>query len=156
MMKYTLEELAAHEETLQLDHFTKTDAWTLGNLVREAAGDDAPRVTIVVRRCGRTLFFSEGEQATAENEYWAEKKINVVDFFEHSSHYMRAKFNEDEDFFYRDRTLTADEYAIHGGAFPIRVKGTGIVGVVAVSGLIADDDHMLCVEALKKLQELQG
>ena len=156
MMRYSLEELARHEEETVLARFSKTDAWTLGNLVRETAGDDAAKITIMVLKNDRIAFFTEGEEATAENEFWADKKVNVVNFFEHSSHYMRAKFNEDEDFFYHDRTLEPDEYAIHGGAFPIRVKGSGIVGVVAVSGLVSDDDHMLCVEALKKLQAMQS
>jgi uncharacterized protein (UPF0303 family) len=45
--------------------------------------------------------------------------------------------------------LPLQEYAAHGGAFPVRVDGVGIVGVVTVSGLAQADDHALVVEALR-------
>ncbi len=45
---------------------------------------------------------------------------------------------------------TADEYAIHGGAFPVRVKGVdGVVGVIVVSGLKQEDDHQVIVEVVR-------
>ena len=46
-------------------------------------------------------------------------------------------------------SLAFPEYAPHGGGFPLRVRGTGVVGVVLVSGLPQQDDHALIVEALE-------
>lgn len=44
----------------------------------------------------------------------------------------------------------SDQYAVHGGGFPIRVRGTeGVVGVIAVSGLRQDLDHLVIYEVLK-------
>lgn len=44
----------------------------------------------------------------------------------------------------------ADEYAIHGGAYPIRVRGVdGIIGVVVVSGLKQEDDHQVVAETIQ-------
>ena len=40
-------------------------------------------------------------------------------------------------------------YAAHGGSFPIRVAGVGIVGAVTVSGLPQAQDHALVVEGLR-------
>ena len=59
---------------------------------------------------------------------------------------LRAKakgttFNEQHD-------LPLQQYAAHGGAFPVRVRDVGVVGVVTVSGLPQADDHALVVEAL--------
>ncbi|PLN78242.1 hypothetical protein BDW42DRAFT_187536 [Aspergillus taichungensis] len=45
----------------------------------------------------------------------------------------------------------ADEYAIHGGGFPVRVTGVdGVVGVIVVSGLRQEDDHQVVVETVRE------
>ena len=44
----------------------------------------------------------------------------------------------------------ADDYAIHGGGFPIRVANVDqMVGVVVVSGLKQEHDHQIIVEVIK-------
>lgn len=46
---------------------------------------------------------------------------------------------------------TADEYAIHGGGYPVRVKGVdGVVAVIVVSGLKQEHDHQVIVEAVEE------
>ena len=51
----------------------------------------------------------------------------------------------------------ADEYAIHGGGYPVRVRGVeGIVAVVVVSGLKQEDDHAVVAETVKDLVTAQG
>lgn len=70
-----------------------------------------------------------------------------------------AEASEVEAAFVRKFALTstggggaADEFAIHGGAFPIRVRGVdGIVGVVVVSGLKQEDDHQVVVEGIREV-----
>ena len=47
--------------------------------------------------------------------------------------------------------LKADDYAAHGGGFPILLEGTGPVGSVVMSGLPQRDDHNLVVSALAKI-----
>lgn len=43
-----------------------------------------------------------------------------------------------------------DDYAIHGGGFPIRVANVDqMVGVVVVSGLKQEHDHQIIVEVIK-------
>jgi uncharacterized protein (UPF0303 family) len=44
--------------------------------------------------------------------------------------------------------LPVADYASHGGSFPLRVVGAGLIGAVTVSGLPQRDDHQLAVEAL--------
>lgn len=46
----------------------------------------------------------------------------------------------------------ADEYAIHGGGFPVRVRGVdGVVGVVVVSGLKQEHDHQVVVDGVEEI-----
>jgi uncharacterized protein (UPF0303 family) len=51
----------------------------------------------------------------------------------------------------------ADEYAIHGGGYPIRVRGVeGVVAVVVVSGLKQEDDHAVVAETIKQVIKEQN
>lgn len=66
---------------------------------------------------------------------------------------MGRKFKGDEEDFAKKYALgeSAGQYAIHGGAVPVRVKGVeGTVAVVIVSGLSQDEDHMVVVEGLER------
>lgn len=65
---------------------------------------------------------------------------------------MHNKMKGDEKAFADKYMLgqTAGEYAIHGGGVPVRVKGVeGVVGVIVVSGLKQEEDHMVVLEALQ-------
>ena len=44
--------------------------------------------------------------------------------------------------------LKTEEFAAHGGGFPVRVQGTGVVGCIAVSGLPSREDHEIIVAVL--------
>lgn len=51
----------------------------------------------------------------------------------------------------------ADEYAIHGGGYPVRVRGVeGVVAVVVVSGLKQEDDHAVVAETVREVVAAQG
>lgn len=47
------------------------------------------------------------------------------------------------------------EYSPHGGAFPIRIRGTGLVACVTVSGLPQEEDHELVVTCLRRFKDLK-
>ena len=50
----------------------------------------------------------------------------------------------------------AGDYAIHGGGWPVRVKGVeGVVGVIVVSGLKQEEDHQVIVEVLGEIGKKQ-
>ena len=46
--------------------------------------------------------------------------------------------------------LPFQEFAAHGGAVPVRVRGVGLVGTAAVSGLAGHEDHALVIRALRR------
>jgi uncharacterized protein (UPF0303 family) len=41
------------------------------------------------------------------------------------------------------------EYAVTGGAFPIRVRGVGVVAAATASGLSSQEDHDLVVDGIR-------
>jgi uncharacterized protein (UPF0303 family) len=44
--------------------------------------------------------------------------------------------------------LSVADYATHGGAFPLAVTGTGVIGSATISGLPQRSDHEIVVEGL--------
>ena len=143
-----LAELLAQEESLAFPHFDHQSAWDLGSAMRARALADQLPVSIVIRLNGRRLFHTTLPGSAAENDAWIERKSAVVDRFGHSSYYIGCKYRADGKDFDTDSRLDADQYAAHGGAFPLILRGTGPVGVIAVSGLPQVEDHRFVVTAI--------
>ena len=145
----TLEEVAAEEAELQLPGFTEDDAWTLGSaLVATARAAGAP-VAIDVRRNGHQLFHAALAGSSPDNDRWIERKARVVDRFGRSSLYVRLLCERDGTTLEDKFLLDPRQFAAHGGAFPLLVRGVGPVGTVVVSGLPQVEDHRMVVAALR-------
>lgn len=144
-----LEELAAQEERLVFDHFDEHTAWALGSALRDTALEAGLPVAISVRRNGQRLFHAALPGASADNDDWLRRKSAVVDRYGRSSLRVGEQFRVDGKSFDVDARLDPSDFAAHGGAFPVLVRGTGCVGTVAVSGLPQLDDHRLVVETLE-------
>ena len=144
-----LDELEAQESRLVFDRFDEDTAWTLGVALREAALAEALPVAISIRRNGQRLFHSALPGASVDNDGWLERKMAVVDRYGRSSLRVGEQFRVEGGSFDTDARLDPSEYAAHGGAFPVLVRGTGCVGTVAVSGLPELEDHRLVVETLE-------
>lgn len=146
----TLEELAAEEADLQFPGFTEDDAWILGcALVSTARAAGAP-VAIDVTRHGHQLFHAALPGSSPDNDRWIERKARVVDRFGHSSLYVRLLCERDGTTLEEKFLVDGREYAAHGGAFPLLVRGVGPVGTVVVSGLPQVEDHRMVVAALRQ------
>ena len=147
--------LEEHERRLRLPGFDNDDAWRLGiTLVELAVARRAP-VTIDVRRGLQQLFHYALPGTNADNDAWIQRKTAVVDRFGASSFLVGRRCVADGSTFEEQFRLDRDRFAAHGGAFPVIVRGVGMVGTVAVSGLPQDQDHALVVEGLERyLKEL--
>ena len=44
--------------------------------------------------------------------------------------------------------IDSADYVLAGGGFPVAVRGAGVIGVIAVSGLPERDDHGIIVATL--------
>ncbi|KAF2474453.1 uncharacterized protein BDR25DRAFT_122155 [Lindgomyces ingoldianus] len=156
-----LEALAQEEKSFTFAHFTCEHAWVIGNILRNALRTaDASAIIHISLASSITLFHSPSMPGMMpDNETWVSRKRATVLRWGHSTWYMQCKFDGDEDAFAGKYGLGSEErgkYAIHGGGYPIFVKGVeGVVGCIVVSGLRQEQDHMVVVKAVEEYRELR-
>ncbi|MEU7842861.1 heme-degrading domain-containing protein [Micromonospora sp. NPDC049114] len=145
----TLDELQREETELELAGLTETDAYELGVRAVTAAAQRGLPISVGVWRTGRQLFHCGLPGSTADNDGWLRRKGRVVMRFEHSSLYMARLCRDKQTTLTEKFGLPAARYAAAGGAVPLRVRGTGVVGWMGVSGLPQLDDHRFVVDILR-------
>ena len=143
-------DLVAQEERLLFSRFDNDDAWALGCLLVDLAKARTLPVTIDIRRHGHQLFHAALPGTAPDNDRWIERKVRVVERLNASSFLVGRRMAAKDEAFDEMYGVNPADYATHGGAFPIRVRDVGVVGVVTVSGLPQADDHALVVEALER------
>jgi uncharacterized protein (UPF0303 family) len=141
--------LEEQERRLVFTAFDNDEAWRLGNVLTDLARARRLPVAIDIRRNGQQLFHVALDGATADNDAWILRKSRVVDRYSASSYLVGLQLIAEGTTFEENSRLDPNLYAAKGGAFPITVAGTGVVGTVAVSGLPAVEDHALVVAALE-------
>ncbi|WP_097321536.1 heme-degrading domain-containing protein [Paractinoplanes atraurantiacus] len=146
--------LEQQERDLVFTRFDNTDAWRLGSLlVAKATGKDLP-VAIDIRRGTQQLFHAALPGSVADNDTWIDRKVRVVQRYGASSYLVGRRLAAKGQQLDAGMGVEPALYAAHGGAFPIRIKDVGVVGVVTVSGLPQADDHALVVEAVREFLSL--
>lgn len=146
----TLAELLREEETIQFSAFDNQMAWRVGSRLVALATERGLGVTVDICRNGQQLFHCALPGTSADNDEWIKRKNRVVNRYGHSSFYVGMSYRSEGTTFEERSRLNPDEYAAHGGAFPIIIKHVGVVGTVTVSGLPQEDDHKLVVSALRE------
>jgi uncharacterized protein (UPF0303 family) len=147
-------ELEEQERKLVLASFSYEDAWRLGSLFVDVARQRQLPVVIDIRYGKQQLFHAALAGSCADNDSWVDRKRRVAEHYGHSSYLVRNRFLARGSSFEESSKLDGQDYAAHGGAFPLRVgsAGTGVVGTITVSGLPQEDDHALVVEVLEHFQ----
>jgi uncharacterized protein (UPF0303 family) len=140
--------IALQEKQLQFASFDEETAWRLGSRIRALAVERKLSLVVDVRRFGHPLFYSALPGTTPDNVEWVRRKGNVVARFHRSSYAVGREMAEKNSNLSDRYGLPLADYASHGGSFPIRVAGAGVIGSVTVSGLPEREDHQLAVEAL--------
>jgi len=143
-----LEKIALQESELVLPQLDAETAWQLGSLLRTMCAERSLAVVIEVRRFGQPLFYAAMEGTTPDNFEWVRRKSNVVARFHRSSYAVGLREKQKGQTIYENQGLSLSDYATHGGSFPLRVAGAGVVGSITVSGLPMRQDHELVIEAL--------
>jgi uncharacterized protein (UPF0303 family) len=148
-MDSELVELRAQEERLQFTRFDLETAWSLGSRLVEVARAEGLPVTVDVRHGDQLAFHAALPGTAADNDAWVERKVRVVRRFGHSSLLVGRELAAAGTTLGERFLLDEREFAAHGGAFPVLVRGVGPVGVVTVSGLPQEEDHRLVVTVLE-------
>jgi uncharacterized protein (UPF0303 family) len=150
----------AEEVSLTLNHFTAEDAFTIGCAIRNRLRElsDSPAVVNIALANSQSVIFHAASRSgiLPDNDTWVARKRNTVLRWGVSSWALNNKYKGDEGAFAAKFALgtRAGEFAIHGGGFPVRVKGVeGVVAVIVVSGLKQNQDHQVVVEALEKFSK---
>jgi uncharacterized protein (UPF0303 family) len=146
--------LEEHEERLTFARFDNADAWHLGSLLVDLATSRDLPVAIDIRRGTQQMFHAALPGSTADNDSWIVRKVRVVERFGASSYLVGRRLAAKGDVLDEKFGVDPADYAAHGGAFPVRVPGVGVVGVVTVSGLPQAEDHALVVEAIETYLDL--
>jgi uncharacterized protein (UPF0303 family) len=146
-----IETIEKQESLLVFKSFDELVALDVGRrLVDLALSENAP-VVIDIRTPDRTLFHAALPGASPDNDHWARRKSNVT-LRMHKASLRVGELNRS-----RGRGVSPEigldpmDYADHGGSFPIRVAGTGVVAAVTVSGLKSEEDHAMIVTVLEGL-----
>jgi uncharacterized protein (UPF0303 family) len=145
-----LDRVSLQERELQFATFDEHTAWRLGSRLRAIAEERGLSIVVDVRRFGQPLFYTALQGTTPDNVEWVKRKSNVVARFHRSSYGVGLTMKSKNDSL-EARGLPINDYASHGGSFPLTVQGAGIIGSVTVSGLPQRADHELVVEVLCEL-----
>jgi uncharacterized protein (UPF0303 family) len=143
-----LARIAVQEQELQFASFDEETAWRLGSHVRTLAIARKLSLVVDVRRFAQPLFYAALPGTTPDNVEWIRRKSNVTARFHRSSYAVRLELDEKKSNLLDRYGLAVADYAAHGGSFPLRVLGAGVIGSITVSGLPDRSDHQLAVEAL--------
>lgn len=143
-----LDRIALQEERLVFDAFDATTAWLVGTRLKEAVEAIGKGVAIDIQLHGQPLFFFAMPGTTPDNVEWARRKRNVVLRYHRSSYAIGLELKQQQTTLTEKAGVDARDYATHGGSFPLRIRGTGCIGAITISGLPQRQDHSLIVQVL--------
>jgi uncharacterized protein (UPF0303 family) len=144
-----LEDVEAQERRLVLTRADLGALYALGRRMADTALERQLPLLIQVRLGERVVFAAALPGSTALNAQWAERKSRLAARFEQSSLRVRLAHERNGEDVHARHALPVETFAAHGGAFPIRVEGAGVIGTVVVSGLPQLEDHAFVVEMLE-------
>ncbi|TJV27378.1 MAG: heme-degrading domain-containing protein, partial [Mesorhizobium sp.] len=136
------------EAELVFSVFDEAVAFKIGSTIRDRALAQGLPIIVDIRTFDRPLFYAAMPGSNASNPDWARRKINVVRRFLRSTYRMVLVQQRPDRSFKPGEGLDISDYVLAGGGFPVTVKGAGVIGVIAVSGLPEREDHGVVVDAL--------
>lgn len=140
--------LIRQEKRLHFKSFNEADAWALGSKMRAVAEARELPLVMDIRFKARPLFYAALPGTDADNPEWVRRKSNTtLRYFKSSYRFGRELALKGSDLT-AERGVTALDYAVAGGSFPIHIEGTGVIGAVTVSGVPQREDHNFVYEMI--------
>lgn len=143
-----IETIKRQEAALVFERFDEDAAFEIGSAIRARALKEELPIIVDIRTFDRPLFYAAMPGSNASNPDWARRKINVVKRYLRSTYRLVLEQQRPDRTFKVGEGLDISEYVLAGGGFPVTVKGAGVIGVIAVSGLPEREDHNVVVDAL--------
>jgi len=149
---YSFEEILEQELELELPTFDAELAFKLGMIAVERAKREDKVITVTVS-IGRQTIFHYGAVAHGPNaDHWLKRKCNVVYEYYMSSLRLGAKLTA-QDSSLQIEGRSPKDFTDIGGGVPIRVKGLGVIGAMAITGMPHVEDHDYVCDAIKTLKD---
>ncbi len=142
--------LEAQEQLLRFDHFDHRSAWDFGSFMVAVAKKQGVTLALSIRLANGSIVFQYLPEGTNQlNERWMARKFNTVMLMECSS--LRATYiMEAKGENLHSHALRGEDFALCGGGFPIRVKGSeAVFGVLLASNLFHITDHEFITACLR-------
>jgi uncharacterized protein (UPF0303 family) len=153
---FTSAGLAHEAEALVLPSLSQAQAIEIGEIGFAKASERALPIIVEVRLGDWTVFKVALTGSNVDNDSWVARKARVVLATGKSTIFERVSAEERGVDWYVENGLSEELHAIHGGGLPLNVAGSGLAGILLISGLPQVQDHLLGVEIITEYLARQG
>jgi uncharacterized protein (UPF0303 family) len=153
---FTSAGLAREAQALLLPSLTQAQAIEIGEIAFAKASQRAFPIIVEVRLGDWTVFKVALPGSTTDNDSWVSRKARVVMATGKSTMHERVLAEERGVDWHVETGLSEELHAIHGGGLALNVAGSGLAGILLVSGLPQVEDHLLGVEVITEYLARQG
>ena len=153
---FTSAGLAREAQALVLPSLTQAQAIEIGEIAFAKASARRLPIIVEVRMGEWTVFKVALTGSTTDNDSWVARKARVVLASGNSTIFERVSAEERGVDWYAETGLSEELHANHGGGLALKVAGSGLAGILLISGLPQVDDHLLGVEVITEYLARQG
>ena len=152
---FSSKELLNEEQILKLPSLSNNDAIEIGQIAVTLGSHRKLPIAIEVLIGDWVVFHASLEGSKPENDWWINRKVEVVVLNQHSTMFERVSAEERGVDWHEENGVTDETHAIHGGAIPLSTD-EGFKGILIISGLPQVEDHLLAVEVLTEFLARKG
>ena len=149
-------DLEREAKALELSSLSQAEAIEIGSIAQSIGLARNLPIAVEVRMKEWIVFHASLPGSTPENDWWIGRKARAVNLTGRSTLHERVLAEESGIDWHQSTGVEEELYAIHGGGVALNVAGSGLAGVLIVSGLEQVADHMLGVEILTEFLARKG